>query len=93
MNALAKALNMDPIDIRILNAHRPGSVTPTGQVLGEDVGFIKCLEAAREKAKEVLPPCVPTAPNKRRGRGYGCMYYASATPACPTRRRLCGGSA
>ena len=83
MNALAKALNMDPIDIRILNAHRPGSVTPTGQVLGEDVGFIQCLEAAKAKAKEVLPPCVPTAPNKRRGRGYGCMYYGIGNTGLP----------
>lgn len=83
MNALAKALNMDPIDIRILNAHRPGSVTPTGQVLGEDVGFIQCLEAARAKAKEVLPPCEPSAPNKRRGRGYGCMYYGIGNTGLP----------
>ncbi len=83
MNALAKALNMDPIDLRILNAHRPGSVSSTGQVLDKDVEFIKCLEEVRKKADEVLPPCIPTAPNKRRGRGYGCMYYGIGNTGLP----------
>lgn len=83
MNALAKALDMDPIDLRIKNAHRPGSVTSTGQVLDDNVGFIQTLEAARDKAAEVLPPCVPTAPHKRRGRGYGCMYYGVGNTGLP----------
>lgn len=83
MNALAKALNMDPIELRIINAHRPGSVTSTGQVLDENVGFVQCLEAVRDKASQVLPPCVPTAPNKRRGRGYGCMYYGIGNTGLP----------
>lgn len=83
MNALAKALNMDPIDIRLINAHRPGSVTITGQVLGEDVGFVQCLEAAKAKAQEVLTETAPSAPNKRRGRGYGCMYYGIGNTGLP----------
>lgn len=83
MNALAKALHMDPIDIRILNAHRIGTVTPTGQVLEDNVGFLETLVAARDKAKEVLPECVPSAPHKRRGRGYGCMYYGIGNTGLP----------
>lgn len=83
MNALAKALGMDPIELRLINAHRPGSVTSTGQELDDNVGFIQCLEAVREKAKEVLPPCEPTAPYKRRGRGVGCMYYGIGNTGLP----------
>ncbi len=83
MNALAKALKMDPIELRLLNAHRPGSVTATGQVLDDNVGFVQCLEAARNKAKEVLPSCEPSAPHKRRGRGYGCMYYGIGNTGLP----------
>lgn len=83
MNAVARALGMDPIELRLINAHRPGTVTSTGQVLDDNVGFIQCLEAARKKAEEVLPPCVPTAPNKRRGRGYGCMYYGIGNTGLP----------
>ena len=47
------------------------------------MGFIQCLEAARAKAKEVLPSCEPSAPNKRRGRGYGCMYYGIGNTGLP----------
>ncbi len=83
MNALAKVLNMDPIDLRLINAHRPGSITSTGQKLDDNVGFIQCLEAVRKKAEEVLPPCEPTAPYKRRGRGVGCMYYGIGNTGLP----------
>ncbi|SDX95891.1 nicotinate dehydrogenase large molybdopterin subunit NdhL [Eubacterium barkeri] len=54
MNALAKALGMDPIDIRILNAHQVGAKLATGQVLENSVGLIETLEKAREKAVEVM---------------------------------------
>lgn len=54
MNALAKALGMDPIEIRIKNAHRIGSKLPTGQVLKNSVGLVETLEAARAKAEEVF---------------------------------------
>ncbi|MCP1101848.1 CO/xanthine dehydrogenase Mo-binding subunit [Aequitasia blattaphilus] len=83
MNAIAKKLGMDAIELRLLNAHRPGTTTPTGQKLDNNVGFIPCLEAVREKAKEVLPSCIPSGPSKRRGRGYGCMYYGIGNTGLP----------
>ncbi|MBR0172423.1 MAG: xanthine dehydrogenase family protein [Lachnospiraceae bacterium] len=83
MNALAKALNMDPIEIRIINAHKEGSVTSTDQVLDAGAGLVQCLEAVKKKAAEVLPPCKPTAPNKLRGRGYGAMYYGVGNTGLP----------
>lgn len=55
MNALAKALNMSPLDIRMINAHRVGSKIPTGQELTESVGFVDTLTQARDKAAEVMP--------------------------------------
>lgn len=55
MNALAKALNMSPLDIRTINAHRVGSKIPTGQELTESVGFVDTLTQARDKAAEVMP--------------------------------------
>jgi len=54
MNALARELGMDPVEIRIRNAHQIGSKLPTGQILENSVGFIETLEKAREKAAEVL---------------------------------------
>ena len=83
MNALARELNMDPIEIRLLNAQRPGSEMPSGQVLDENVGFIQCLEALREKSKEVFTDLTPSAPSKRRAIGYGCMFYGVGNTALP----------
>lgn len=54
MNALAKELNMDPVQLRILNAHKVGTTIATGQVLEESVGFIETLVQADAKAKEVM---------------------------------------
>ena len=83
MNKLAKALNMDPIELRIKNAHKEGTITPTGQVLGDGIGFIQCLEAVRDKMKEVIPPCIATGPSKRRGWGFGAMYYGVGNTGLP----------
>lgn len=54
MNALARALGMDPIALRLLNAHRVGTVIPTGQELTESVGFMETLKQAAAKAVEVM---------------------------------------
>ena len=45
---------MDPVEIRIKNAHQVGSKLSTGQILENSVGFIETLEKAREKAEEVF---------------------------------------
>lgn len=54
MNALARALNMGRIEIRLKNAQKVGSVLPTGQQLSESVGYVATLEAAQAKAAEVI---------------------------------------
>ncbi len=55
MNALAKALGISPLEIRMINAQKVGSVIPTGQKLTESVGFMETLTQARDKAAEVMP--------------------------------------
>ncbi len=47
MDVLAEALGMDPLDLRIKNAHQVGSVTVTGQVLRESVGLLETIEKVR----------------------------------------------
>lgn len=54
MDALAKALHMDPLEIRLLNAQRPGCEIVTGQVLHESVGLVETIEQARAKARAVM---------------------------------------
>jgi CO/xanthine dehydrogenase Mo-binding subunit len=51
MDSLAKALGRDPLEIRMINALKPGSTTITGQVLNVSVGIRETLKRIRE-AKE-----------------------------------------
>ncbi|MGF7059845.1 xanthine dehydrogenase family protein molybdopterin-binding subunit [Brassicibacter mesophilus] len=54
MDLLAKKLGMDPIELRLKNALKVGSYTPTGQLLTDGVGIVETIEKAVEKAKEVI---------------------------------------
>lgn len=55
MDALARELHMNPLEIRRINGLTVGSTIPTGQVLTESVGYLDTLQAAIDKAKEVMP--------------------------------------
>jgi CO/xanthine dehydrogenase Mo-binding subunit len=44
MDQVARALKMDPIELRRVNAYTNGDITPTGQVLHESVGTHEVLE-------------------------------------------------
>ena len=41
---LAEALEMDPVEMRRLNALQVGSTTNTGQILRESAGLVECIE-------------------------------------------------
>jgi CO/xanthine dehydrogenase Mo-binding subunit len=51
MDSLAKALGIDPFEIRMINALKPGSTTATGQVLNASVGIGETLKRVKD-AKE-----------------------------------------
>ena len=69
MDEVAKALNMDPFDIRMKNGLRKGSLTATSQVLEASAGFIDTLKAVepfwRGRKKD----------HGEQGFGLGCMFY------------------
>lgn len=73
MDLLAQRLRMDPFEIRLKNALRPGEVTATGQTLGESVGLVETLASVRaEITKRGTPaPCG----SKRYGWGIASMIY------------------
>jgi len=48
LNELATELDMDPIELRLKNAVRNGSETAAGKF--RNIGFVECLEAARQSA-------------------------------------------
>lgn len=55
IDAIARALKLDPVAVRRTNLYRDGDVTPTGQAL-YDVGATKVFDAAVAQAQTALPP-------------------------------------
>ncbi|MBV9801722.1 MAG: molybdopterin-dependent oxidoreductase, partial [Solirubrobacterales bacterium] len=56
MDKLAAALGIDPVELRIANAMRPGTRMPTGQVVREPAPVAELLERVRAMP---LPPAPP----------------------------------
>lgn len=46
MERIADRLGMDSVELRRINAYRPGDTTPTGQELGQDTSALRVLEEA-----------------------------------------------
>ncbi|MDX1403398.1 MAG: molybdopterin-dependent oxidoreductase [Woeseiaceae bacterium] len=72
MDRLARAIGMDPLELRLKNAWQDGDLSPTGQKLTA-VGLRDCLDAV---AREIgwdrpKPPGV--------GRGIACNWWVSGT--------------
>ncbi|KJS29523.1 MAG: aldehyde oxidase [Desulfatitalea sp. BRH_c12] len=73
----AEDLKIDPLQIRLLNALRPGSETATGQVLTHSVGISQCIEAIRPYYESAISQWATAEhhPYKKRGIGVGAMWY------------------
>jgi len=78
VDALARQLDMDPLEFRLHNALVAGDETATGQVLEASAGLGLCLEALRphwRQAREAVAAHNADATVLRRGVGLGCMWY------------------
>jgi xanthine dehydrogenase molybdenum-binding subunit len=53
MDELAETLDMNPVDLRKINALRVGSMTNTGQVLRESVGLLECVEKVQSEMEKI----------------------------------------
>ncbi len=53
IDELAEALKIDPIEIRLKNALKVGSITNTGQLLKDSVGLIECIDKACAEMKRL----------------------------------------
>lgn len=67
MDALARELNMDPLEIRLKNAFEEGSVSASGEVL-HSVGFKECLKRVAEAVNW-------HGRERRSGRGIGLIGF------------------
>ncbi len=77
MDMLASRLGMDAVELRRINALREGSTTSTGQVLGESVGMLECMQAVEGEMKKRAGE-QPFAPRKdgflRKAWGFAAAY-------------------
>jgi len=76
MDLLAKALGMDPLEIRLKNCLRIGSDTATGQTLAASVGIGETLRKVKEwRERAAISKDDSRNPFIRRGIGVGSMWY------------------
>ena len=81
MDQLAARLELDPIELRLKNALRVGTITNTGQMLRESVGLVECIERVRAQLLEFCAGSNPFAatpvegePSRRRAWGIAAGY-------------------
>jgi CO/xanthine dehydrogenase Mo-binding subunit len=80
MDEIAKKLNIDPLEIRLINMLRPGTLTATSQMVDEGCGLEECItRAAKEsdwynKRREFANVEGPI----RRGLGIAIMYHGNS---------------
>ena len=61
MDMLAEKLNLDPVELRRMNALHVGSITNTGQELRESVGLMECIDKVDAEMRKYNPqPFKPT---------------------------------
>jgi CO/xanthine dehydrogenase Mo-binding subunit len=76
MDLLARALKMDPFEIRLRNALQAGSETATGQKLTASVGIGETLRKVKEwRDLRTFSRTDPRRPYIRKGIGVGSMWY------------------
>lgn len=76
MDKIARALHMDPIELRRKNALAPGKQTCTGQVLHSGVGYLGTLEdvASRFEPMRTEYAAKPRPANRKFGVGFASAY-------------------
>lgn len=83
---IAKELDMDPVEFRMKNLLKPGSITITGEKIGEHTGRVdKCLALAAEKigwplVKTEKEKEIERKTGKYRGKGIAVLHKAPAMP-------------
>lgn len=77
MDLLAQKLGIDPMEIRVINGFKKGSINGTGQKFEESVGFQESLRRVKPYYDKALKEWVQEkiSPFIKRGVGLGAMWY------------------
>jgi CO/xanthine dehydrogenase Mo-binding subunit len=73
IDILAKRLGLNPFDLRLKNGYKPGSVTATGQQLGDSVSLAETMDKVRVEMERIGTP--PSTATRKYGWGVGAMFY------------------
>jgi CO/xanthine dehydrogenase Mo-binding subunit len=82
MDIIARALQMDPLELRRKNLLREGGIGVTGEHL-HGVAIRECLDKVAE-AIGWGKPAAPSSPRMARGKGLACLIKATVTPSVST---------
>jgi selenium-dependent xanthine dehydrogenase len=79
MDLLAETLEMDPVELRRMNALHVGSITNTGQLLRDSVGLTECIDKVNAEMRKLnpypfKPQPVPGAEHLVRAWGVAAAY-------------------
>ena len=80
MDEIARALGIDPLEMRLKNAYEEGSEFVTGERL-TSIGLKSCLERAAAAIGWADRAPQATAGGKRRGKGIACLIKGTITPS------------
>ncbi|HWR06075.1 xanthine dehydrogenase family protein molybdopterin-binding subunit [Sporomusa sp.] len=83
MDMLAEKIGISPLEIRLLNAFRPGSVTATGAELQQSIGIIPTLEKTAAAKTLISSPDFNAKWRKKRGTGMASMWYGIGNTGLP----------
>ncbi|MBI4964668.1 MAG: xanthine dehydrogenase family protein [Desulfomonile tiedjei] len=75
MDLLAEELGIDPLEMRLRNAYRVGSLTSTGQELKASVGITATLKAVAPHYLQALEEKETSDRYRRQGVGIASMFY------------------
>ncbi len=81
MDQIAEQLDLDPWDVRLKNALKPGDSTATGQIMREDIKFTETILAAREKMRSL--PHENNSSRMKKGWGVACFWYGNGRTGRP----------
>ncbi len=73
MEILAETLHLDPFKIRLMNGMKTGSLTATGQRLGDSVALARTIEKVRDEIAGIGTP--RSSGSRRYGWGIAAMFY------------------
>lgn len=80
MDVIATKLALDPVEVRKINAQKPGGRTATDALVDDSCGLLECIEQAANDIDYFTKPVQPKEPHKIRAKGFACGMKAPSMP-------------